>query len=235
MANRNRGKKSNDDKIFAPKWWPIFKEAADDYCFLLSRSYSENSIIQIVGNRYKLNARQRMAIQRICASDEQIRTRKDKLCKVSEMKGSVVGIDGFNLIILLESALSGAYIFEGRDKTFKDISSVHGTYKRVVKTEQAIVLIGEELKRLKIRKAKWFLDKPVSNSGRLKVMLLDIANIHNLNWEVELVYNPDKELAIFDGIVISSDGWILDKAEHWFNLGARIIIKNIKPENLIST
>ena len=127
MPNRNRGKKSSDDKIFAPRWWPVFKEAVDDYCYLLSRGYTDHSITQIVGNRYRLNARQRIAIQRISASDQQVAARKASQQAFTTLKDQPIFIDGFNLLILLESALSGGFIFQGRDGTYRDLSSVHGS------------------------------------------------------------------------------------------------------------
>ena len=234
MPSRNRGKQSNDDKLFAPKWQPIFKNAVDDFCFLLSRGYSENSIGQLVGNRYKLNARQRIAIHRISASAAQIQARKEKEVLPIALKGQTVEIDGFNILILLESALSGGYILEARDGSMKDISSIHGSYKRVIKTEESIFIIGDTLQTLGIAKAKWYLDQPVSNSGRLKTFLLEIAAKRQFNWEVELVYNPDKQLGESQNIVITSDGWILDNARQWFNLGASIIKKQLAASNLIA-
>ena len=72
---------------------------------------------------------------------------------------------------MLESVLSGAYVFKGRDSIYRDISSVHSTYKRVEKTEEAICLVGTVLKEMNVKKVKWYLDEPISNSGRLKTRL----------------------------------------------------------------
>jgi len=233
LAQRNRGKQSGDDKHFATEWHPIFKEAADDMGYLLTRGYASNSALQIVGNRYKLNKRQRTAIMRISASKQAIETRKNAMCSAEDLQGNVVDIDGFNILILLESALSGAYILKGRDGTYRDISSVHGSYKRVIQTENAIQLVGEVLKKMNIQSAHWYLDQPVSNSGRLKTKLLEISEAHQFNWQVELDYSPDKVLVESENIIISSDGWILEQDVRWFNLGALLIEDYIKTVNLI--
>jgi len=233
MAQRNRGKQSNDNKYFSEKWHAVFKEAVDDLCFLLSRGYASNSSLQIVGNRYKLNKRQRKAMQRICCSEHEIKSRQASELKPTQLKNRMVEIDGFNILILLESALSGAYIFKARDGTCKDISSVHGSYKRVMQTENAILLIGEALKALRVQSAHWYLDQPISNSGRLKTKLMGVSEANEFNWSVELVYAPDKVLAKSKEVVISSDGWILDQAEKWFNLGAYIIDNNIADASII--
>lgn len=233
MPTRNRGKHPSDDKLFSSKWHPIFKEAIDDFSFLMSRGYAMNSSLQLVGSRYKLNKRQRMAILRVGAAQQNIQLRKSKELQPKDLKNQTVSIDGFNLLILLESALSGAFIFKGRDGTYRDISSVHGTYKRVQKTESAMILVGNILKKMKVKKVDWYLDAPISNSGRLKKMLSDLGEKHQFNWKVELVNNPDKVLAEDCKIVISSDGWVIDHAPNWFNLGSYLIHQELENLNIL--
>ena len=115
--------------------------------------------------------------------------------KRQDLQGATVAIDGFNLLILLEGALSGAYLFKGLDGVYRDISGVHGSYKRVAQSEKAIDLVGQTLAELGVQKVCWYLDKPVSNSGRLKVRLFEKAVAAGYDWEVELVYNPDRAVA----------------------------------------
>jgi len=234
LPARNRGKLSNDDNIFASKWHPVFRNAVDDLCHLLSRGYGVNASLQVVGNRYKLNKRQRNAISRIACSKDEIEIRKQKEEQIKALKNKIVEIDGFNLLILVESLLSGAYVFKGRDGLYRDISSVHGSYKRVTKTDEAILIIGDALQDLGVKSAKWYFDQPVSNSGRLKTKLYELSTEHGFNWEVELVFDPDKILIKSQKIIISSDGWILDQAERWFNMGAYIIRnRNDSDHNII--
>jgi len=233
LTQRNRGKQSNDDQSFAPKWHPVFTEAVDDLCFLLTRGYSEKSAIQLVGNRYKLNKRQRQALLRVSCNNEDFSARQLTELTAKELINQVIEIDGFNLLILLESALSGAYIFKARDGLYRDISSVHGSYKRVVKTEEAIILVGEFLFNLKVHSVKWYLDRPISNSGRLKKRILELGTQFNFNWEVELVFDSDKVLAKSKNVVVTSDGWILNQAVAWVNLGALLIEEKANEVNLL--
>lgn len=214
MTTRNRGKDASDDRLFGNAHiQQKIKEAAKDMCYLLSRGFAEKSSLQLVGNRYRLTARQQKALQGMSASEQQIDLRKKKTLMSSQLKGNTIIIDGFNLLILLESALSGAYIFKGLDGNFRDISGVHGTYKRVQKTEDALVLVGNELKNLGVTLVIWYFDAPVSNSGRLKTILRKAAEEYKYNWKINLVNNPDSVLADSDGIVISSDAWILDRVD----------------------
>lgn len=230
---KNRGKHPNDPKLFNSKWHPIFQEAVNDLCYLLSKAYGAKSALEIVGNRYKLNKRQRLAILRMSSSEQEIATRKQRECPVRQIREKAVAIDGFNLLILLEGMLSEAYIFKCRDGTYRDISGIHGSYKRVVQTEEAIILIGNTLKNLRVGAIHWFLDSPISNSGRLKEHLLQISYKQNFSWEVELMYNPDKALIASDKIAITSDGWVLNEVRAWFNLPAYLVNKKLIRGNII--
>ncbi len=230
----HRGRKPHDDQLFGPHWLPILKEAVDDLGYLLTRGYSASAALAIVGNRYQLNQRQRMAVGRMSASDQEISQRKQKECKPIALQDQAVAIDGFNLLILLESVMSGAYIFKGRDGTYRDIASVHGSYKRVIQTEEAIPLAGDTLKALKVSAVRWVLDSPVSYSGQLKEFLYKLSEENGYHWEVTLIHNPDIVLAESQQIVISSDGWILDRVARWFNLGAYLIENKLPQAQTIS-
>ncbi|MBB6461815.1 DUF434 domain-containing protein [Flammeovirga kamogawensis] len=233
-TTRNRGKQSNDDTLFSTKWIDVIKEATDDLCYLLTRGYPESSTLQLVGHKYRLNKRQHDALSRISCNHNKVTDRSTTEIECADLKGKAIEIDGFNLLILLENALSGAYIFKARDGLYRDISSVHGTYKRVTKTEEALCLIGNVLNELNISTVKWYFDQPVSNSGSLKTRLLELSKTYNFPWEVELVFDPDKVLAKSEHIVVSSDGWIIDNANKWSNLGAFIIENYIKEANTIT-
>ena len=62
-------------------------------------------------------------------------------------------------------------------------------------SDAAIVLIHHYLAELHPATVNWLLDKTVSNSGRLKAKILDLADdISDLNCVVELVPDPDPVL-----------------------------------------
>lgn len=228
-----RSKFPEDDQWFSGAWLPVFREAVDDQSYLLSRGYATNAALELVGNRYHLNQRQRMAVRRMSASTQEVANRRRRECHKTDLAHQAIDIDGFNLLILLESALSGGYVLYCRDGVYRDIASVHGAYKRVIKTEEAVRLLGDVVHELQITGTRWFLDAPVSNSGKLKTFLQEICKANGYSWEVEVVSNPDQELVKSTNIVISSDGWILDKAEKWYNLGAYLIEHKIKGANVI--
>ena len=102
------------------------------------------------------------------------------------------------------------------------MASVHGSYRRE-QTLAASVAIGERLASLGPSRVTWLLDRPVSNSGRLKTALDELAVERGWAWTIELDYAPDRRLAQFEGVVASGDAWILDNSERFFDLTAAVV------------
>ncbi len=74
----------------------------------------------------------------------------------------------------------------------------------------------------------WLLDSPVSNSGRLRGILLQVALERGSDWQVELVFSPDPLLAQSTEIIATADSAILDRCHRWVNL-ARLAIDSAIP------
>lgn len=236
MNNRNRGKNTGDDSLFgSDKQIGKLKLGVQDMQYLLTRGYAEKAASELVGNRYRLKTRQIQALRGAAASDMQIHDRKLKQLEASDLRGKIIYLDGFNVLILLESLLSEAYIFEGLDGCFRDLSGVHGTYKRVNQTQRVVEMVAGFFNKNEIQKLVWVFDQPVSNSGRIKQLILGFALSNQLNWDAELQYNPDKSLAENSEIIISSDAWILDHCKEWFNLIGYLIEEEKLSVNLIKT
>src|SRR4029434_6236252 len=151
--------------------------------------------VKLVGDRHALTDRQRLAISRGACSDQSNARRASTRVEIEELESADVIIDGFNLIITIEAALSGGILFLCRDGCIRDLSSVHGSYRSVDETEAAIQLIGHSLGALKTKSVNWLPDRPVSNSGRLAKLIRDYASPNGWPWTVQTVFNPDREIA----------------------------------------
>jgi hypothetical protein len=229
---KHRGKHPSDESNFSKKWHPIFAAAASDLSFLLGKQYGEKSALALVGNRYKLNKRQQRALSLITCPADKIISRKQKALKAEALQGQEITIDGYNLLITIEAALSQNYILAGQDACYRDIASVHSTYKKVDETLPALLLIDKALKKLNVKHVQWYFDSPVSNSGRLKVLLYELAEEQHSNWDIDLVFNPDTTLVKKNKICITADSWILDEVDAYFNL-SRYLISSEIPEALV--
>lgn len=230
---KHRGPHPSDFLLFSDKFLPDLRNATADLSWLLSRGYSEKAALKLTGDHFSLNERQRKAVMRCACSDQSLSIRQERHCSFENLKNEVILIDGFNVIITVESALSGGLIFEGRDHCYRDIASVHGSYRKVEETEQAILLIGHCLHELQTGRVNWHLDQPVSNSGRLGKLILELAERNSWPWEVSLEMNPDKILAATQGVVASSDGGIIDAARRWYYLARYVIETRLPTANVI--
>jgi hypothetical protein len=220
---KHRGAHPEDDRLFAAEHGDTLRRAVEEYSWLLTRDYAEDSALALVGNRYSLTERQRMAVRRAACSDQSLRRRAETLVPLSRCRRLPLGIDGYNLLITVESALSRGPLFVGRDGSYRDLASIHGTYRKVNETLPAIALIAEYLDKAQVSAVDWYLDRPVSNSARLKMLIAVVVEQSPIHWNIELKDNPDAVLAEYEGVVATSDSWILDRAAACTNLAREII------------
>lgn len=208
----HRGAHPEDARLFAPAAVAKLRTACEEAAYLLSRGYAERSVVDVVGRRHELEARQRLALQRSMCSEAQRTARLAKRVEASRARGQRLAIDGFNLIIGLEVALSGGVLLRGYDQALRDLAGLRGSYRLVAETERALELIAELAHELRPAELHFLLDAPVSNSGRLRACLLEHASAFALPVTVDLVPDPDRELARRE-YVVSSDALVLDRAE----------------------
>ncbi len=209
--------------MFAPERLPRLREAGADFSMLLTKGYADKSALKLVGDHFSLTQRQRLAVMRSSCSDRQRQSRRARCVPREALSGQPVAIDGYNLLITIEAALSGGLIFRGCDGCFRDLAGIHGTYRKVEETVPAVKLIGEFLTEIRVASALWLLDSPVSNSGRLKTLIGQLAREEGWPWEIRLTISPDAELSKMDTIIVSTDSVVLDACARWTNLAAEII------------
>lgn len=201
----------------------MLRTAVTELSWLLSRGYSMKASAKLAGDRHGLTERQRLAVARAACSDASRATRQSSHLSIEAAAGEELVIDGFNLIITIEAALSGGVLLRCRDDCLRDLSSVHGSYRAVDETNAAIKVIGETLESLKPAAVEWILDRPISNSGRLATRIRDLAVERGWPWTVELLFNPDNYLASSRKIAITSDSVILDRVPRWVNFKREVI------------
>lgn len=216
-----RGYVPSDQKEFTGIQLEHLKDAAKDTRYLLDRGYAMKNATTFVGNHYMFSERQRLALARSISCNTDVQKRKKKMLEKGT-EGMTVHVDGFNTIISLEVALSGSLLFHCCDGTIRDLAGLRGTYRIIDKTEQAVRLIFEQLKKIEISEAVFYLDAPVSNSGRLKSLILEIADGYDFDVSVEIINDVDRVLEKLSG-VISGDAIILNKCKSWINLVSAIV------------
>ncbi|RDU21971.1 DUF434 domain-containing protein [Anaerosacchariphilus polymeriproducens] len=221
--NSKRGFVPKDEMEFRGDQLEKLKNGAEELFYLLNRDYKIKSASTFIGNHYMFSERQRLALARTISSTKDIQLRKRK--QVMEAKKSKeVYIDGFNTIITLETALSGSLLLECMDETIRDMAGLRGTYRLIDKTVLAVELILKYLDKNMIQRAIIYLDAPVSNSGRLKQLIIKQSEEYKVDITVEVINEVDRILEKLP-FVITSDAIILNRCTSWINMN-RDIIKN---------
>lgn len=201
----------------------LLKRAQEEIFWLLERGYPIKSASVFVGNHHLLSERQRLALVRATSPAAAIAQRVEKLVDQEEMlDGRTVCIDGFNLIITLETALSDSTLIRCMDGTVRDLAGLRGTYRLIDKTDEAVRLVGTQLEKRHVGRAVFYLDAPVSNSGRLRARILELMEGRSFETVVELVPNADVILEK-EELVATSDAIILNHCKSWINLASDIL------------
>jgi hypothetical protein len=226
-SRSHRGPHPEDGRLFDSGHWSALRQAVQDFSWLLSRGYAPPSSLKLVGDRYTLADRQRLAVLRCACTDEARSRRRANEVPPSALAGQTVWLDGYNVLLTVEAALAGGVVLAARDGCFRDLASVHGTYRKVEETDPALRLIGQTLAGWGVAAACWYLDRPVSNSGRLKGVMRSVAEAEGWPWEVELVDSPDAVLRAATAVVATADSAVLDRCQRWVNLARAVVAGHV--------
>lgn len=217
MKQLKRGGAENDEKEFFGDSVNTLKIAASHIRYLVNEGYSIKNASVFVGNHFMLSERQRLALVRSISSDAQLLLRREKECTADALCGRTIYIDGFNTIITLEIALCQSLLLRCMDGTIRDLAGLRGTYRLIEETPEAVRMIADTLERLKVQKAVFYLDAPVSNSGRLKSLIADVWENRDMALDIQVINDVDRTLQD-KACVITADAIILDQCKSWFNL-----------------
>ena len=200
-ARQHRGPHPEDQRLFGPSALERLGPAAADLAWLLGRGYAAESAVTFIGNRFQLDARQRTALLRSVCAPAVAEARRARRVEVA---GQDLLVDGFNVVVTVEAALSGAVLLRGSDGLLRDLSSVHGSYRAVAETERAVDLLLRATSGA--AQVLWLFDRPVSNSGRLAELL------RSRGAAAELEDRVDSRLRAHRGAVATGDGPVVSAA-----------------------
>lgn len=224
---QHRGPHPDDRKLFAPPHHGRLRAAVGDLSWLLTRGYAEPSALKLVGDRHALTERQRIAVRRCACSDQALAHRRANEVAPPRIVGEPMLIDAFNVITTVEAALAGGVLLLARDGCLRDMASMHGSYRKVQETGPALERIGEVMARCELGPARWLIDSPVSNSGRLKAAVEAVAREHGWAWTGEVVPDPDPLLAAAREPIATADSVVLDRCQRWINLGRHVVERTL--------
>jgi len=209
------------------------QEAAEDFRYLLNRGYPRKAALELVGNRYGLTSDERHLLHRGIFSDADSKSRRKSKIPIGKVRNRDLAIDGYNILITIETGLSDRPLILGDDGFIRDISGLSGNFKKTEKTEEAFQLILDIVKRVKPLKTLFLFDSPISMSGELAQEVRSLLKKESLLGDAKAVKVPEKILIGYPGVIATSDTAIIDQSKEVVDLAGDIIKKRIGLKSLL--
>jgi hypothetical protein len=205
-------------------------EAVHDLRYLLNRSYRKKGALKFVSDKYLLNIHERNYLSRKVFSREVALSRQNKILDISRVKDENIFVDGYNVLITVESICTGYPSLVRCDDGFlRDINAVFGKYQINDTTKTALTQIILLLKCYEPQFVKFLYDSPVSQSGELSKITRTLLNANDLPGDAVTSKNVDSELVTLSrevqGIVATSDSAVIDKIQRVIDIPCEILKK----------
>jgi hypothetical protein len=97
----------------------------------------------------------------------------------------------------------------------------------VLETPRALELLVRGLCACEPARAIWYLDRPVSNSGKLAAALRTQFERAGAAFTVELVEDTDRRVSQPGVVAASADSGVIEAAEHWVDLAGWVVQEHV--------
>jgi hypothetical protein len=199
------------------------EQAAEDFLYLLDRSYPRKAGLQLVGNRYDLDALHREVLHRGVFARKEARERRHRLVELVRLVDFKLLVDGHNVLITVESGIAGRLLIAANDGVIRDVAGVSHRYRISTLTHEAIDFIFQILQEYPPKETLFFLDAPIRQSGELAAALRSALKKCKLSGDAQALKVPEIRLKGGKGVIASSDSAVLDQAQQGFDLAAAVI------------
>lgn len=208
-------------------------EAAKDLRYLLERGYHRESALKLIVDKYQLSTKQKLLLYRAVYDSSTAAKHKEKIVTADRIIDSNLAVDGYNVMITVESGLQGGLLVICDDGFVRDISAVHGKHRITSITERALSIILKAVQELKPAKINFFFDAQVSKSGELASYVRRILKGSGLTGDACAVERADVSTLDFGEVVATSDSVLISKAGAVFDLAGEILKKDYRTAILI--
>jgi len=190
-----------------------FRQAIQDYIFLLEKKYPEKTIHEMVSTRYALNHFERSMLYRGITTKEKADNRKNKLITIEQLNNRTIHIDLFNVLFTVAAYLRGFPVYLSADGLLRDASESHDSNEWVEHLDKALDLLLSHLGELSISRVIFYLDNPLHLSSYVAKQIEE--NTVNPFSEIEIIRDESPDHLIWnatEGILATSDSTIIDKS-----------------------
>ena len=200
-----------------------FDDAIDDMKYLLNRGYKKKTALNFVSNHYGLDRKGRNFLLRYVFSDRDIEEHKSKLVPIESIRGRDVVIDGYNVLVTVETILNNGKVVRGMDGFLRDTSGVFSKYRFDKNTKNAINSILDMLKKYKPRHILFIFDSQISMSGELAGYVRKKLREFDLEGDAKTSRSADHAIVSLNKIIMSTDSIIIRKVNCIVDIGNEIL------------
>ena len=195
--------------------------AVRDLRYLLDQGYPRDSAVNFVSNHYRFPLDQRHLLARCVFSKREAAEHRRRAVKASAVRGKRLGVDGYNVLITLETILTGKQIIRCDDGYIRDLRAIFGKYRATPATDKALSALIQTLTKARPKTVTVFFDKQVSRSGELAAEVRPQLNRAGLKGDASAVGGVDMKLRAFD-VVASSDRAVIGRARMVWDIPAEL-------------
>lgn len=203
-------------------WMARVGKAVGDLRYLLNRRYPRESAVNFVSNHYRLTLDERHLLARCVFSKREIAAHMRKAVGIENVKGKKLGVDGYNVLITLESILTGKKVILCDDGYIRDLRAVFGKYRAGPATPRAISGLIQTAANASPKEIIVLFDKQVSRSGELAADVRKKIELAGLKGDALTVGGVDMKLRDFD-VVASSDRAVIERAKSVWDIPATFL------------
>ncbi len=196
--------------------------AIDDFRYLLSRGYKRERAIEIVGDRYLLDQNNRLILYRAVYDDETADSHRQKMVTPEAVLEEKLSVDGYNVLITVESMLRKKPLILCDDGFVRDISGIHGKHRLSSYSEHALSLIMRLLTELQPSEVRFHYDQQVSRSGELAALTRSLLDRFTLDGNAETARQADNAALGFGTVLATSDTVLIERGKRLFDLAAEV-------------
>jgi hypothetical protein len=208
----------------------VLKAAARDARYLVDHGYPKESAIRFVSDHHRLPEEQRFVLTRVVVASDTAKARRDKIQPLKALHGRALFIDGYNVLISVESLLGGKPVYLCDDGFLRDAQGIFRSYRPSDLTAPALDAIFDLLASACPVVTEVLLDQQISMSGRLAVLMRRVMAEHDVLGMVRTAQDVDRQLKEMKGVIATGDGTIMDAAVSVVDIpGAIATINEIEP------
>ena len=189
----------------------------------MNKSYPRTAALDLTGNRYNLDALERMLLSRGLFSQQEAIARRKKREMGSGWQQELLVVDGHNVQITIESFIEGRPLLKANDGALRDLAGLSYRYRMTETSNMALDMVFRFFEEFPPGEVLFLFDEPMSRSGELAAIYRNRLIRAGISGGSKGHPGPGARISLRQVRCASSDRAIMDSSTRWMDLACRII------------